>query len=75
MDIPPPYVPEEPRSRKSKISVDMLVQAFRGAWARFPVTMLYIAYTTVWAMIFIVNDELWRYRCGVNICHSGLGYQ
>lgn len=58
MDIPPPYVPEEPRSRKSKISVDMLVQAFRGAWARFPVTMLYIAYTTVWAMIFIVNDEL-----------------
>lgn len=69
MDIPPPYIPDEPRKRKSKISVDMLMQAVSGAWSRFPVTMLYIAYTTVWAMIFIINDkELWVYDASNITC-------
>ncbi|MCM1051975.1 MAG: DUF4153 domain-containing protein [Paenibacillus sp.] len=69
MDIPPPYIPDEPRKRKSKISVDMLMQAVSGAWSRFPVTMLYIAYTTAWAMIFIINDkELWVYEASNVTC-------
>lgn len=67
MDMPPPYIPDEPRTRKSKISVGMIMQAFWDTWSRFPVTMLYIAYTTVWAMIYIVSDDMLLTRDASNV--------
>lgn len=44
---------------QSKISIDMLVAAFGGAWHRFPVTMIFIAYTALWAIIYTLNFEEW----------------
>lgn len=56
METPPPYIGEDNLHRKSKISADMLVQAFRGAWSRFPVTMIYVMYATVWAIVYIIGE-------------------
>lgn len=60
MEIPPPYIQPEPERRKqSLISVDMLLAAFDGAWRRFPVTMIFIVYSTLWGMLYIACfDEL-----------------
>lgn len=59
MEIPPPYIqPGEKPNKPTKISVDMLVAAFDGAWRRFPVTMIFIAYATLWGMLYIAGlDE------------------
>lgn len=56
METPPPYIGEDSLHRRSKISADMLVRAFRGAWSRFPVTMVYVMYATVWAIVFIIYE-------------------
>ena len=49
--------PQEPRRRQSRISADMLLQAFRGAWSRFPVVMAFVMYLAVWAAVYIIFEN------------------
>lgn len=56
MDIPPPHISEKTPRRQSKISADMLVTAFREAWRRFPVTVLYVLYTVVWCVVYTIFE-------------------
>lgn len=62
MEIPPHNIPSDnAETRQSKISVGMLFAAFDGAWRRFPVSMIFIAYATLWAMLYIVGfEDFWR---------------
>lgn len=56
MDIPPPHISEKTSRRQSKISADMLVTAFREAWRRFPVTVVYVLYTAVWSVVYTIFE-------------------
>ncbi len=56
MDIPPPHISEKTSRRRSKISADMLVTAFREAWRRFPVTVVYLLYTAVWSVVYTLFE-------------------
>ena len=58
MDTPSPNIPSTPEQvKQSKISVDMLIAAFDGAWRRFPASMIFIAYATLWTMLYIAGQD------------------
>ena len=74
METPPPYQQSDSGQRpQSKISVGMLVAAFDGAWRRFPVTMLFIAYATLWTIVYTLNFEQWFDENAPNLV-GGLWY-
>lgn len=63
---PPPYNPHS-TPKSNRISVDMLMQAFYGAWTRFPVTVVFILLTTLWTVFYINNYDEVRNSMSENV--------
>ena len=66
MTTPPPYT-QQPEQKTARISVDMLMQALHGAWARFPVTVVFIFLLTFWSVLFAQNSEYFYKEMSENV--------